>query len=77
MPPIMPKPLGKSFTVSTFVDADHAGKYLKRRSRTGFIIFLNSAPIYWYTKNQSSMETSTFVIEFMAMKQATVYLRGI
>ena len=52
-PPILQNPLGNSFTIRTFVDSYHAGKTLTRRSRTGFIIFLNIAPIYWYTKKQS------------------------
>jgi len=45
-----PEPLGIGFTMRAFVDSDHAGDSITRRSRTGFIIFLNSAPIYWYSK---------------------------
>ena len=46
IPPNMPKPLGKGFKIRCFVDADHAGETLTRRSRTGFIVLLNNAPIY-------------------------------
>ena len=60
-----------------FVDSDHAGETLTRRSRTGFIVFLNGAPIYWLSKKQTSCETSTFGSEFVAMKQATEYVRGL
>ena len=60
-----------------FVDADHTGDLLTRRSRTGFIVFLNGAPIYWSSKKQTSCETSTFGSEFVAMKQATEYIRGL
>jgi hypothetical protein len=60
-----------------FVDADHAGDLLTRCSRTGFIVFLNGAPIYWTSKKQPSCETSTFGSEFVAMKQATEYIRGL
>ena len=60
-----------------YVDADHAGETLTRRSRTGYIVFLNNAPIYWYSKKQTSCETSTFGSEFIAMKQATEYVRGL
>ena len=60
-----------------YVDADHAGDELTRRSRTGFIVFLNNAPIYWMSKKQASCETSTFGSEFCAMKQATEYVRGL
>ena len=61
----------------TYVDSDHAGESLTRRSRTGFIVFLNKAPIYWLSKKQQGCETSTFGGEFVAMKQATEYIRGL
>ena len=32
-------PLGKSFTCRVYVDSDHAGDQVTRRSRTGFIVF--------------------------------------
>ena len=64
-------------TMRVYVDSDHAGDTVTRRSRTGFIIFLNSAPIYWSSKKQTSCETSSFGSEFCAMKQATEYVRGL
>jgi hypothetical protein len=64
-------------TMQVFVDADHAADLLTRRSRTGFIVFLNGAPIYWSSKKQTSCETSTFGSELVAMKQATEYIRGL
>ncbi|KAL7548388.1 hypothetical protein ACHAWF_011678, partial [Thalassiosira exigua] len=73
----MPEPLGRGFKMRVFVDSDHAGESLTRRSRTGFIVFLNNAPIYWLSKKQTSCETSTFGSEFNAMKQATEYARGL
>ena len=57
--------------------SDHAGDTVTRRSRTGFIIFLNSAPIYSNSKKQTSFETSSFGSEFCAMKQATEYVRDL
>ena len=38
----MPEPRGIAFTIRAFVDSDHAGDVSTRRSRTGFIIMLNS-----------------------------------
>jgi hypothetical protein len=73
----MPKPRGLGFVMRSFVDADHAGDTITRRSRTGFFVFLNSAPIYWMSKKQSSVETSSFGSEFTVMKQCTEYLRGL
>ena len=46
------------FTMISFVDSDHAGELTTRQSRTGFIIFINSSPIYWFLKRQTSVETS-------------------
>ena len=77
LPADMPKPLGRCVVMRCFVDADHAGDLVTRRSRTGFIVYLNTAPVYWYSKRQNSIETSTFGSEFVAMKQATEYLRGL
>ena len=44
---------------------------------TGFLVYLNNALIYWSSKKQTTVETSSFGSEFMAMKQATEYVRGL
>ncbi len=77
LPKDMPEPRGKGFIILAFVDADHAGEKLTRRSRTGFIVFLNMAPIYWFSKRQNGVECSSFGSEFIAMKQCTEYIRGL
>ena len=77
LPPNMPEPRGLGMTMRVYVDSDHAGDTFTRRSRTGFIIFLNSVPIYWSSKKQTSCEISSFGSEFCAMKQATEYVRGL
>ena len=63
--------------MSANVDSDHAGDCITRRSRTGFIIFLNNSPIYWFTKKQGGIETSSFGSEFIAMKQYCEYIHGL
>ena len=50
LPSDMPVPHGQLMMMRVFVDADHAGDQVTRRSRTGFIVFLNNAPIYWSSK---------------------------
>ena len=50
---------------------------ITRQSRTGFIIYLNSSPIYWYSKRQNSVETSLFGSKFIAMRQACEYIRSL
>jgi hypothetical protein len=59
------------------LDADHAGDKLTRRSRTGIITYMNMAPIVWHSKRQNSVKTSTFGLEFVAMKVATERLKGL
>ena len=68
IPPNAPACQGFGFKICAFVDFDHAGDSVTRRSRTGFIVFLNNAPIYWTSKKQGSIETSSFASEFIAMK---------
>lgn len=63
-----PEPKGKPMQILAFIDADHAGDMLTRKSRTGVLLFLNRAPIVWYTKKQNTVETSTFGSEFVALK---------
>jgi hypothetical protein len=78
LPPNMPKPRGKGVVLRLFVDSDHAADKLHRRSRTGFIVYLNCAPIIWYSKQQGTIETSVFGAEFVAMRtgfEATRALR--
>jgi hypothetical protein len=77
VPNNVPEPLGYEFVMRAYVDADHAGDKLTRRSRTGFLVFLNMAPIYWLSKKQNGVETSSFGSEFVAMKQCCEYIRGL
>ena len=73
----MPQPRGMGFVMNAKVDADHASETVTRRSRTGFIVYLNCAPIYWASKKQTSVESSSFGSEFTAMKQCCEYLQGL
>jgi hypothetical protein len=68
IPENAPTPRGKDVDLRLYVDADHAGEKLTRRSRTGYFIFLNSALVDWYSKRQSTIESSVFGSEFVALK---------
>ncbi len=50
---------------------------MTRRSHTGYNIYLNSAPIQWLLKKKSTVETSVFGAEFVAMKHGIDTVRGI
>ena len=69
-PPHMPLPRGPAVTHTVYVDADHAGNILTRRSHTGIIHFINNAPVLWYSKRQTTVESSTFGSEFNALRIA-------
>ena len=73
----MPEPQGMGFIMRAKVDADHAADTVTRRSQTGFLVFLNSALIHWSSKKQTSVESSSFGSEFIAMKQCCEYVRGL
>ena len=77
IPPNAPEPRGKPVQSTAFVDADHAGDLLTRRSRTGVLIYLNRSPIIWYSKKQIGIETSAFGSEFIAMKTGVELVKGL
>jgi hypothetical protein len=70
LPPGMPEPRGRAVDITCFVDADHAGNVITRRSHTGIIIFVQNAPIIWFSKKQNTVESSSFGSEFVALRAA-------
>jgi hypothetical protein len=77
VPTDAPEPLGRDVDLRLYVDSDHAGDALCRRSRTGFFIFLNMAPVLWLSRKQPTIETSVFGAEFVAMKHGMETMRGL
>ncbi len=45
--------------------------------RTGFFVFMNTALVQWFSKQQATIETSVFGAEFVAMKIGMESLRGL
>ena len=72
-----PEPRGHGFIMRAKVDADYASDTVSRRSRTGLLIYLNCALVYWWSKKQTSVESSSFGSEFVAMKQCCEYVSGL
>ena len=64
----MPEWRGRQVSTTAYVDASHAANRKTRRSHSGFILFVNRAPISWHSKGQKAFESSTFSSEFIAMK---------
>jgi hypothetical protein len=72
-----PIPRGNPVQINCFVDSNHAGNKVTRRSQTGILIFLNRSPIIWYSKAQNTIESSTFGSEFTAMRIAVELLEAL
>jgi hypothetical protein len=70
IPPNAPDPLGKPVSIHCFVGANLAGNVVTRRSQTGILIFINRAPVVWYSKKQNTVESSTFGSEIVALKNS-------
>ena len=64
----MPDPRGNPVSIYAFVDANHAGNVVTRRSHTGIIIYVQNAPIIFYSKRQNTVEAATFGSEFVALR---------
>ncbi|MGH3056456.1 MAG: Ty1/Copia family ribonuclease HI, partial [Gaiellaceae bacterium] len=77
IPSNAPLARGNCVQMNCFVDANHAGDRVTRRSHTGIIIFLNRAPILWFSKRQNTVETSTFGSEFVALRIATEMIQSL
>ena len=77
IPGDMPEPRGNVVTTHCFVDADHAGNKVTRRSQSGILLFVNRAVVQWYSKRQNTVETSTFGSEFVAMRVAVELIEAL
>jgi hypothetical protein len=70
IPYYAPVSRGKEVDLRLFVDSDHNGEQFTRRSRTGFVIYLNMAQIVWFSKCQPTVESSVFGADCVAMNNA-------
>ena len=73
----MPEPLGLPASTSMFVVANHVGDKSNRKSQTGILIFINKAPIHFYSKTQPTVESSTFGAEFCAMRVGVEMIKAL
>ena len=77
IPQNMPTPRGKDVVMTCFVDADHAGCRETRRSHSGILIFVNRAPVLWFSKRQNTVEASTYGSELLAMRLSIEMIEGL
>lgn len=66
----MPELLGNPVALHVFVNANHAGNVLTRRSHTGILLFVQNSPIRRLSKQQNAVETLTFGSKFVALRTA-------
>ena len=59
------------------MDANHASNRVTRRSQTGILIFVNRAPIIFFSKKQNTVEVSTFGSEFIASRIAVEQIESL
>jgi len=73
----MPEPLGNPVHVLAYVDANHAENMKTRRSHSGILMYMNQAPIIWYSKRQNTMEASSFGSEYIALRICTEMIEAL
>ena len=64
---VFPKTGGSRLQLTVFSDADMAGNIDGRRSTSGVLVFLGSAPISWLSLKQKVMALSTCEAEYVAV----------
>lgn len=64
------KPLMKELASNIFIDSNHGHDQITGRSFTGMISFVGRTSICQMSKRQSSIQTTTFGAEFVALKKA-------
>ena len=77
VPNNMPPLRGHAVSTHCFVDADHASNMVTHRSQTGILIFLNKAPIVWYSKRQNTNGDQHIWSEFIAMRTAVEHIEAL
>lgn len=66
----LPVPLMNELSTNIFIDSNHGHDRITGRSITGMISFVGRTPITNVSKRQSSVQTTTFGAEFVALKKA-------
>ena len=77
LPHNAPEPLREEVDINVFIDANHAGKKVTRQPHTGIIIYCNLSQINWFSKQENTVETSTFSSEIIALQIGTEQVEGL
>ena len=63
-----PEPCVKKVDICMFTDSDHTGGKVSPRSRSGFLINVNTELVKCFSKKQSMIKTSVFGANFVTIK---------
>lgn len=77
IPHNIPEPRGNPMVISCFVDANHAGDLVTRKSHTGILIYVNNSLVAWFSNKQMTVESSTFDSEFVAARIAAEQIHSL
>ena len=77
MPRYMSEAIGKYAVIKSYVSANHSGNMANRISHYSIIIYVNDAPIIWYSKIQNTVEASSFESGFFALWVATDMIQSL
>ena len=75
--PNLPVPMIDELEITAFVDSDHAHDKITRRSITGLLVLIGRTPVFFLSKRQGAIETSTYGAEFCAMRTAVEEVQSI
>ena len=65
----IPEPRSIGFRMRSKFYEDHVSDTVTWKSRTLLLVYLNSVPIYWNTKDDNSVDARPFRLEFITTKQ--------
>ena len=70
IPDDIPEPLGYNVVLTSYVDANLYHDMITGHSVTGILHLIYGTPYDWYSTKQNTVETATYVSEFVAFRIA-------
>ena len=74
---MVPVPMIDELEITVFDDSDHAHNRTTRRSITVLLILIGRTPVFFSSKRQGAIATSTYGAEFCAMRSAVEEVQAI
>ena len=71
------EPLGNPIKIRAYVEVNYARNLKNRRSHSGILIYVNNTPIIWYSKQQNTVESSSFGSEYVTLRICTEMIEAL